>query len=52
MRTLEKRQGLQVGSPDEIAFEQGWIDRDQQKKRAELFKKNDYGRNLDRLLKN
>ena len=52
VRTLEKRQGLQIGSPDEIAFEQGWIDRDHLKKRAELFKKNDYGRNLDRLLKN
>jgi glucose-1-phosphate thymidylyltransferase len=52
VRTLEKRQGLQVGSPDEIAFEQGWIDSDHLKKRAEVFKKNDYGRNLDRLLEN
>ncbi|MEE9455416.1 MAG: glucose-1-phosphate thymidylyltransferase RfbA [Paracoccaceae bacterium] len=52
VRTLEKRQGLQVGSPDEIAFEKGWIDGDDLKKRAEVFKKNDYGRNLDRLLKN
>jgi len=51
VRTLEKRQGLQVGSPDEIAFEQGWIDRDHLKKRAKVFKKNDYGRNLERLLK-
>ena len=50
VRTLEKRQGLQVGSPDEVAFEQGWIDGDQLKKRAEAFKKNDYGRNLARLL--
>lgn len=52
VRTLEKRQGLQVGSPDEIAFEQGWIDSYHLKKRAEVFKKNDYGRNLTRLLKN
>ena len=52
VRTLEKRQGLQVGSPDEIAFEQGWIDSDHLKKRAGVFKKNDYGRNLARLLKN
>lgn len=51
VRTLEKRQGLQVGSPDEIAFEQGWIDGDHLKNRAEVFKKNDYGRNLARLLK-
>jgi glucose-1-phosphate thymidylyltransferase len=52
VRTLVKRQGLQVGSPDEIAFEQGWIDCDHLKKRAEVFKKNDYGQNLYRLLKN
>ena len=51
VRTLEKRQGLQVGSPDEIAFEQGWIDRAHLKERAEVFKKNDYGRNLTRLIK-
>ena len=51
VRTLEKRQGLQVGSPDEIAFEKGWIDGDHLKKRAEVFKKNDYGRSLERLLK-
>lgn len=52
VRTLEKRQGLQVGSPEEIAYEQGWIDGDHLKKRAKVFKKNDYGRNLERLLKN
>ena len=52
VRTLENRQGLQVGSPDEIAFEQGWIDEDQMKQRVKVFKKNDYGRNLDRLLRN
>jgi len=51
VRTLERRQGLQVGSPDEIAFENGWIDREHLKERAGLFRKNDYGRNLDRLLK-
>jgi glucose-1-phosphate thymidylyltransferase len=26
--TLEKRQGLQVACPEEIAFRMGWIDRD------------------------
>lgn len=50
VRTLEKRQGVQVGSPDEIAFEQGWIDRAALKVRATLFAKTDYGRNLARLL--
>ena len=50
VRTLEKRQGLQVGSPDEIAYQQGWIDRDQLKQRAEKFQKNDYGQNIEQLL--
>ena len=51
VRTLEERQGLQVGCPDEIAFEQGWIDRDQLAARARLFQKNAYGKYLARLLK-
>ncbi|WP_112308833.1 glucose-1-phosphate thymidylyltransferase RfbA [Pseudogemmobacter bohemicus] len=46
VRTLTLRQGLQVGSPDEIAFRQGWIDADQLAARAKLFGKNDYGRYL------
>ena len=50
VRTLEKRQGLQTGSPDEIAFEQGWLTRDALRERARLFAKNDYGRYLEGLL--
>ena len=50
VRTLQERQGLQTGCPDEICFEQGWIDHDQLKARAQLFAKNDYGRYLERLL--
>ena len=46
VRTLEKRQGLQVGSPDEVAYSKGWISADQLKVRAEVFKKNGYGRYL------
>ena len=46
VRTLEERQGLQSGSPDEIAFGQGWIDKAGLMKRAEIFGKNDYGRYL------
>ena len=51
VRTLEERQGLQVGCPDEIAFIQGWIDRDQLAARARLFQKNAYGQYLAGLLK-
>jgi len=43
VRTLEERQGLQTGSPDEIAFEKGWITRADLLLRAEKFRKNDYG---------
>jgi len=46
VRTLQARQGLQVGCPDEIAFRSGWIDRAALIARAEIFRKNDYGRYL------
>ncbi len=51
VRTLEKRQGLQTGSPDEIAYGNGWIDADALRARAGQFSKNDYGRYLLGLLK-
>jgi len=50
VRTLQDRQGLQTGSPDEIAFSLGWINRDQLEARAKKFGKNDYGRYLGQLL--
>ena len=50
VRTLTKRQGLQTGCLEEIAYEQGWIDDQQLQARADLFKKNDYGTYLERLL--
>ncbi|NKW91442.1 glucose-1-phosphate thymidylyltransferase RfbA [Rhodobacteraceae bacterium R_SAG9] len=51
VRTLEQRQGLRIGSPDEIAFSQGWISRADLIKRAEIFAKNSYGNYLERLAK-
>ncbi len=50
VRTLEARQGLQVGCPDEIAYRAGWIDRAALQRRAELFHKNAYGRYLDSIV--
>ena len=50
VRTLQKRQGLQVGGLEEIAFEQDWITRDALEIRADIFAKNDYGRSLKKLL--
>ena len=46
VRTLQARQGLQVGCPDEIAYRAGWIGKDALRARADIFKKNDYGRYL------
>ena len=43
VRTLTERQGQQVGSPDEVAFEMGWITNDQLSARAKQFGNNDYG---------
>ena len=51
VRTLTERQGLQIGSPDEIAFMADWIDRDQVALRAEAFKKNEYGSYLKDMLR-
>ena len=51
VRTLEKRQGQQTGCLEEIAFDQGWIDRERLAERAEVFRKNDYGRYIQGLLK-
>ena len=49
VRTLERRQGLQVGCPDEIAFVQGWITREDLVRRAQIFAKNEYGSYLMQL---
>jgi len=51
VRTLEMRQGLQTGSPDEIAFNQGWISAKDIQARAEMFAKNEYGTYLMGLLR-
>lgn len=51
VRTLEQRQGLQAGCPEEIAYGHGWITREQVEARAAMFAKNDYGRYLIGLLR-
>jgi glucose-1-phosphate thymidylyltransferase len=48
--TLQKRQGLVVACPEEIAYRYGWIDADQVLKLAEPLAKNDYGRYLKNIL--
>jgi glucose-1-phosphate thymidylyltransferase len=48
--TLEKRQGLKVACPEEIAFRQGWIDAKQLEALAKPLAKNGYGQYLLRML--
>ncbi|MBF9048131.1 glucose-1-phosphate thymidylyltransferase RfbA [Rhodobacterales bacterium LSUCC0031] len=50
VRTLEQRQGMQTGSPEEIAYQQGWITAEDLANRAKLFAKTDYGKYLERLI--
>ena len=50
---VERRQGLKIACPEEIAFHQGWIDRAHLTRLAEGFgRHNDYGRYLLGLLDN
>ena len=51
VRTLETRQGLQIGSPDEIAFQNNWISLEDLKTRMSLFSKNKYGNYLHQIVK-
>ncbi len=50
VRTLQSRQGLQTGCLEEIAFEAGWISKEQLRAEAVRYAKNEYGQYLARLI--
>ncbi|MBL8467104.1 glucose-1-phosphate thymidylyltransferase RfbA [Methyloversatilis discipulorum] len=50
IQTLEKRQGLKISCPEEIAWRQGWIGDDQLKKIATPLAKSGYGQYLLRII--
>ncbi|WP_438405255.1 sugar phosphate nucleotidyltransferase, partial [Aeromonas hydrophila] len=50
IHTIEKRQGLKIACPEEIAFRKGFIDADQLCSLAIPLAKNEYGQYLSRLL--
>ncbi|MHA3980908.1 glucose-1-phosphate thymidylyltransferase RfbA [Halovulum sp. GXIMD14794] len=50
VQTLEKRQGLKIGCPEEVAYQKGWIDADALRALAKPFLKTEYGQYLIRLV--
>ena len=51
IETIEKRQGLKIACPEEIAYRQGYITAEQLEKIGTSMNKNNYGQYLLRLLK-
>ena len=49
--TLQKRQGLMVACPEEIAYRQGWIDAEAVLRVANTLSKNSYGQYLNKIVK-
>ena len=52
VQTIEKRQGMQVCCPEEIAYKKGWITKEELSNLAEKFMKTDYGIYLKDLAEN
>jgi len=50
IQTIERRQGLKIACPEEIAYRLGYIDAEQLAALADGLGKSDYGRYLTRLL--
>lgn len=50
IETIEKRQGLKIACPEEIAYRLGWIDSAQVQKLAAPLAKNEYGQYLMRMI--
>lgn len=51
IETIEKRQGLKIACPEEIAYRLGWIDAEQVERLAAPLAKNEYGQYLKRMLR-
>lgn len=49
VRAIERRQGMRISVPEEIAFDNGWIDSDELGRLGKSYKNNEYGEYLVRL---
>ena len=52
VQTIEKRQGMQISCPEEIAFKNGWITSEELSKLSDVYMKTEYGRYLKNLAEN
>ena len=52
VQTIQKRQGLQISCPEEIAYKNGWINAEQLLELAQKYMKTDYGKYLKDLAEN
>jgi glucose-1-phosphate thymidylyltransferase len=50
VKMIEEHQGLKISCPEEIAFNNGWITKEQLRAQAEKMKKNQYGQHLFNVL--
>ena len=46
VRVVQKRQGIQIAAPEEVAFRNGWITKEELLKSADKYKKSSYGQHL------
>lgn len=46
VRVIQKRQGIQIAAPEEVAYKNGWITRDELLESATKYKKSSYGQHL------
>lgn len=49
VQTIQKRQGVEISAPEEIAFVNGWIDKDKLIESAERYGKSPYGEHLKKV---
>ncbi len=50
IRTIEDRQGLKISCPEEIAYEMGFIDREQLRQLGDILRKSNYGQYLLKIV--